>query len=1414
MPPVFGPILEQGHCVTDVESDKNTAIAPDRDPAEDDRWHVQLLGDVAVRRFGERLTEFETTKERLLLGALADRVGHQVSRKWLVEQFWPDSHGDGALRQELTRLKKFLLGTRRRAVTGPTDDPRLDEPYAHAAHHASLRADRVVTDVQEFQKAIAKARAAQAPEAREAAWLRAHAAYGGPFLHGLDEWEWIDQRRAELEREYLTVLRALCEIHEAHEAAEALLAVASEARASDPESEWPCLALMHALLGLGDGPGALKVYEELRNTREEAGLPLSDDARALAARIRSGGAATGAVREPSPHGLGRHEPVHTGPTGTVAFLAARLEQPLDSAEASTDGATVEATDGTGLRADTTGRTDGRTDGRKVARAMLNQLARQLGGTTLTQEDDRLIVCAFHLTVDAMEAAEEFAGSLSGMRHPIVLHAGIHVGDARPNPHGGYVGHVGAQAVAMCRLAAAGQILVSDVARYLAEDSLPYSLWLDHAGRATLPQSEAVHELFTLRSQRTRRSAFPVLGNSNPLAPPRPRDRFFGRTGERTAIRSAFVDEQARLVTLHGTGGIGKTRLALRVAETLADTMNLVARWVDLSAVVNASVLPHTVFEALAGPRTATGDPLAAAIKALEEQPTLLLIDNAEQVVDAVAALVNTLLDAVPTVRILVTSRNVLRLQDEHVFALDPLPVEGVVTGDMGLPYTKSDLAGTSVSDAQTAGEPPSDGTAGQPDAEGAVALFVDRARLAWRGFDADAHMDAITELCVQLEGIPLAIELAAAQANVLSPQQMLSLLADRFQLLDGERDGRPARRDLPERHRSLHAVLDASWSLLPTEARALFAEASVFHGGFTLDALHAVCDQPDPLAHLTTLCDAAMMRAVHGRPQPRYRALETLREYGRERLDEVADEEARIALGVRHAEHFLHLGEEALEEIRPGPVQAQWLRLLDDERDNIRAALDWLDRQSELSKGLRLAGALWRYWFERGQLAEGRGHAERFLRAIDPSDRSAEHALALHGAGTLADYMGHSEDALRFLEQALAIRRELGDSRQAAYTINNLANVAYRLGDYARALPVLEESLEIKRSTGDVLSMTTTLGVIAGICMLLDDKRRFASSVEELLEIAEEGEQPTMIAQAHVLRAMERTHCGDFDRAALLLERATVALDGHGEAFMEPELIQQAGFAAHWAGRLDEAAAHYAAALSRAREVENHGCIVSTLRFQGELAFDRGRLAEAEALLRRALRLARSGGLAFESSGIQKCLAVAYVRSGDPQQARPLLERSLRYRAGIAARVGIAESLEAWAECLAAEGDTALAKDAVLCAHELRARLGCPRPAHQTAAMDRALRAAGLEGARGEEEQAQSGSGDRDDAADRTTVDSSGADAGAGAGMEPHAGAGHVDGRADRAKDAAKSRHAASQKADDPPPDEAWRGVVARVLGG
>ncbi|MGI9122385.1 MAG: tetratricopeptide repeat protein [Rubrobacter sp.] len=528
--------------------------------------------------------------------------------------------------------------------------------------------------------------------------------------------------------------------------------------------------------------------------------------------------------------------------------------------------------------------------------------------------------------------------------------------------------------------------------------------------------------------------------------PASRTNFVGREREMVEVRRMLA--MTGHLTLTGTGGCGKTRLALEVARDLVGTYKDGVWLVELAPLSEGALVPQ-VMAATLGVQEQPGRPLQESLlDALGDKETLLILDNCEHLLDAAARLTVALLDSCSRLRVLATSR-------------EPLGV----TGELGWPVPSLSAPGTQQSL-----------TVEELGGYESVRLFADRASKRHPGFELTSeNATAVARVCVGLEGIPLAIELAAARIGMLSAAQISERLGHSLKLLtDGDQR-------VDHRHQTLRAALEWSFELLGEPEQALFRRLAEFAGGFTLDAAESVgvgegIDQEDVLELLSVLVDKSLVVAEENWEQgARYRLLEPVRQYAREKLGVSGEAEA---VGRRHAEFFLALAEEAEPELTRSQ-QAEWLDLLETERDNLRAALSWaLGR--ELDSGPRMAGALCRFWHTRGYLSEGR----RYLEAVASSSAvpTTIRAKALDGLGWIAEPQGDYERAREAYEESLELYRISNDKRGVANVLGDLGSLALDRGDYEEATSLLVESLTLHRELGskeEVVGVLNGLGVLA-----------------------------------------------------------------------------------------------------------------------------------------------------------------------------------------------------------------------------------------------------------------------------------------------------------------------------------------------
>jgi predicted ATPase/transcriptional regulator with XRE-family HTH domain len=700
------------------------------------------------------------------------------------------------------------------------------------------------------------------------------------------------------------------------------------------------------------------------------------------------------------------------------------------------------------------------------------------------------------------------------------------------------------------------------------------------------------------------AAPPAPEQSHPL--PAQLTPLLGRTQDVAAVAGLLRQEHVRLLTLTGPSGVGKTRLGLEVAAILnADYADGVVL-VSLAAIRDPDLVASTIGQTV-GLRDAGDRPLREHLAAyLRDKRLLLVLDNFEQVL-AAASLVVDLLAACPILKVLVTSRAALRVRGEHEFPVSPLALPD--------PARRPDVT--------TLAQNP------------AVDLFIQRARAVQPDFDLTvANAATVAEICRRLDGLPLAIELAAARVKLLPPEALLARLKRRLQVLTG------GARDLPARQHTMRSAIAWSYDLLEAREQRLFRRLAVFAGGGTLEAVAAVCGAGAPggsttwdgdiLDGLASLMDKSLLRRVAGQPrsgsEPRFGMLETIREYG---LACLAAAGEMPALQGGHATYFLTLVEDAAPRLI-GAGQVAELARLEDERDNLRAALRWALDSGEVELGLRLAVALWPFWWVRGHLSEGRRWLEGLLvRAargegtapVAPSARAG----GLNWAGALAASQGDYRRAVELSEEGLALCREIGDRSGSAFALNSLGTVAQYQGDYERAAAFFADSLALYQELGDRWGRALVLNNLGAVAHYQGDNVRATALYEQSLAIARElGEQWRIATALDNLGEVAHDH-GDYERMALLSEESLALRRELGDVWGIADSLNSLGLVMREWGNYERATALYEECLTLYRHVGDRWGSAVCLEGLAAVASAQGqperavRLVAAAAALREAI---------------------------------------------------------------------------------------------------------------------------------------------------------------------------------------------------
>ncbi|MGH2452822.1 MAG: ATP-binding protein [bacterium] len=726
------------------------------------------------------------------------------------------------------------------------------------------------------------------------------------------------------------------------------------------------------------------------------------------------------------------------------------------------------------------------DALAVHRHLLREAFEAHHGVEVETQGDGFLI-AFASARQAVLAAVQAQRAVAARRwpedHAVRVRMGLHSGEPIRSGNG-YAGLDVHRAARICQAGHGGQILLSMTTRDLVADDLPAGVSLRDLGEHRLKDLARPQRVFEAVGAGVA-ADFPPLRTLTRLAHNLPVQltSFVGREHEREEVKRLL--STTRLLTLTGSGGAGKTRLALQLAaeelEAFADGVWLV----ELASLSDPLLVPHAVASALGVREQAERPIMASLTEHLQFKRVLLLLDNCEHMIQACADLTDVLLRACPHLRILASSREALGIGGELAYRVPSL----------GVPDLRH--------------LPPWDRLLDHE----AIRLFVERAVFALPTFSlTDQNGPAIAQVCSRLDGMPLAIELAAARVKALPVERIAARLDDRFQLLTGG-----SRAALP-RHQTLRGTMDWSYDLLSEQERMLFRRLSVFAGGWSLEAAEAVCsgdglDRHEMLDLLSHLVDKSLIAAEGQNGDVRYRLLETIRQYARVLLTE-ANETSHVQR--RHRDFFLALASDAEPELM-GAAQAVWLNRLEREHDNLRAALEASRDDRDFPEAtFRLTGALWWFWFVRGYWNEARRWLDWLEAAlIDELPASpAARGKAAYGAGLIAHRFGEFERAEAFSQASLALSREIGDKRGVAFSLFVLGTIAVdflafrmtaserTMRESARAADLLEESQALFRELNHTWGLARALNSLGVVAQKQGDDERAARSFEESMALS------------------------------------------------------------------------------------------------------------------------------------------------------------------------------------------------------------------------------------------------------------------------------------------------------------------------
>lgn len=763
--------------------------------------------------------------------------------------------------------------------------------------------------------------------------------------------------------------------------------------------------------------------------------------------------------------------------------------------------------------------------------------------------------------------------------------------------------------------------------------------------------------------------------------------FIGRRQEIATAGALIGRDDVRLLTLTGPGGVGKTRLSMRLAEEVIGEFADGVIFVSLSSIVDSDSVAPTIARTI-GVQVSVDEPLSDRLcQFFGDKRILLLLDNFEQVADA-APLLTDLLSRCPKMKIIVSSRMRLRLSGEHVFMVPPLDLPGIGP----LPALDIILAND------------------------AVQLFVDRAEASLSTFTlTSANAPAVVAICRHLDGLPLAIELAAARINVFSVDTLHMRLEERLALLS---DG-PA--DQPLRLRSMRDSIAWSYDLLDSGEKIFFCRLAIFVGGWTLDAAEVVAWTEDErgrgsvLDQVTSLVSKHLARLDERSDNgSRYGMLETVRQFALEELMLSGEAEE---IRERHAAWCLEFAERA-ETARTTPGSSLLADRLGAERANLRAALSRLRDQGKVIDGLRLAGALWPLWLERGEIAEGREHLETFLAFPDAAAQPQVWARAMCVAGELAQAQGDHDRAVELSQQAHKVFQEIGDDRGTAAALNTLGLDALVQGDYSNAAMLLEDSLERFRSVGDARASSWSLRHLSSLAFRRGDVVQCTVLAEEGLRIAQAAGNRLDIARFLLNLSNAAVTLGRLDQAQAQAEECLALFRESGDRWGVAVALERLGHAAFERGDAVQALALLETSLEMFREIGDPEGTALVLMRLGWLERPQGRGATETKRFMEGMAIARERRLSSLIAWTQLGQGAVALDRGNVADAARAWRESLALAAGVQDHVATATVLD-WSAHLAFAGNAAAGARVIGAVCALRDTLEVPKQASMRASHER-----------------------------------------------------------------------------------------------
>jgi predicted ATPase/class 3 adenylate cyclase len=861
--------------------------------------------------------------------------------------------------------------------------------------------------------------------------------------------------------------------------------------------------------------------------------------------------------------------------------------------------------------------------------------------------------AFHSASDALNAAlhaQRLLYNEPWSHAPIKVRMGIHSGAAKLNSTSDQIIYSGYTTLVLTqRVMSAGhggQVLISSATRELVGEAPPADMELLDLGERRLKDLLHPEHLYQLYAPDLP-STFPPLRTLDAYLNNLPAQltSFIGREHEIAEVKRELKTH--RLVTLTGPGGTGKTRLSLQVAADLLDQFHHGVWFIELAPLTDPNLIPQTILSAI-GISEQSGKPLLALLtEYFHEKKSLVVLDNCEHLIEASAHVANVLLNAAPSLRVLASSREALGVKGEVSYAIPSLSLPDI----RDLPVIE------------------------QLSQYEAVRLFIDRALLVAPHFSVDQHnAPFIAQICHRLDGIPLAIELAAARVRILSVDQIAARLDDRFRLLTG------GARTLLPRQQTLRALIDWSYDLLSERERLFLRQLSVFAGNWTLEAAEDVCsgetiESYEVLDLLSQLVNKSLVVVIeHSQSgETRYRLLETIRQYGRDRLLETGGADG---LRERHLAYYVKLTVQAGPELYHSN-QVFWLNKLGEDLDNLRLALEWA-LATDVESGLQIVtGPIYRFWVFRSSWRELGTWLAQLLQRYDTSNSLCARALAIQSQ-CVGNNEGNFAEAHRLAEKSLQMARSLADKQSEAFSLSSLGGFTLLQGNVGEAVPLLEQSLALYRELGDIVGQASTIDWLSINNPDLDRAEAYAR--EGLGLCRELGD---LAGVASILTTLARlTYAqGDFSSPAPWLEEVLSISRQLGDLVREDEALITYGMLAYWQGEYQKAREYYEKGILLAEQIGYH----------------------------------------YQNLWAQIYMAYALLRQGEIEKAHELFEKGVRGMQKADLVIGLVFAVEGLASLNASQGQVQRAAELFAWASAMREKLGDPRPPVEQASIERDL---------------------------------------------------------------------------------------------